>query len=91
MVDDTPKEKVSDFIGRIEEAKQTGEEWIETSPEIIQFYNRRGLNGGKYFIFQGIKVCEHGMKDKIVEEENTPISMRVFGKAEAPVNVEDKA
>lgn len=75
-------------------AKHMGNEWVETTPEIIHHYNRNGLGerdvlGKKipvrYFIFDGIKVCAQGDLDKILEEESTPVEVLVHGAQEGVV------
>lgn len=58
---------LSEFSKRIDSAKMAGERWVETSPEIIRYFNPRGLGGAKYFTYSGILVCEFG---KIEEAEN---------------------
>jgi hypothetical protein len=84
------KETVSQFMDKITQAqvlKETGngDGWVETDPAIIKLYNPKGLNGGKYFIYQGIKVCEEGLKEKILEEEDTQIGRKLHGKDEGLV------
>lgn len=81
VIDDT-KDTVHTFLDKIAVAKMNGDEWIETTPEIIMHYNRHGLNGAKYFIYDGIKVAVTGTVEDIVKEEDTPVNMRVFGKDE---------
>lgn len=84
QVDDT-RETLSTFLAKVDQAKLEGLEWVETTPEIIRYYNRKGLNGAKFFIFQGIKVCEQGQSEAIDEEMNTPLSEKLHGKGEARV------
>lgn len=83
-LDDT-LETVRTFLDKIHVAKASGDEWIETSPEIIQHYNRGGLNGKNYFIFDGIKVCEFGMMDQILADENEQMQFKTHGKSEGVV------
>ena len=65
-------------MSKIMTAKGLGQEWIETSPEIIKTVMPRGLGGARYFIYQGIKVCEYGQTESIVEECNTPLHLRIY-------------
>ena len=67
--DDT-RERMSDLIQKVAEAKAAGEEWVETSPENIRLLQPKGLNGKKYFCWQGIKICEPGKIDEIEAEES---------------------
>ncbi len=85
QVDDT-KETVSQFLDKIAVAKSSGEEWVETSPEIIMHYNRHGLNGAKFFIFEGIKVCELGKLDEIIKEIEEPLHYKMYGASEAKID-----
>lgn len=76
------KETISQFMDKIAIAKGNGDEWVETTPEIIHHYNRRGLGGAKYFLYDGIKVCEFGQSEKIEAEMHEPMGQRIFGKSE---------
>lgn len=84
LVDDT-KETVHTFLDKIAVAKMNGIEWVETSKEIIHHYNRSGLNGSKYFLFDGIKVCEKGELENILSDENTQSQFKVHGSEEGMV------
>lgn len=84
---DTVKETTGSFLDKIHQAKMAGDEWVETTPEIIQFYNRKGLNGAKFFIYDGIKVCERGKIEEIEDEMNTPLSEKLHGKGEGVTSV----
>lgn len=77
--------RVRDFLDRIEIAKQNEEEWIEASPDIIHHYNRRGMNGAKYFIYAGIKVCGIGELEKILGAEHLQPDQIVHGKTESVI------
>lgn len=60
----------------------SGAEWVETSPEIVKYYNPRGLGRSKHFIFQGIHVCATGDLDaaqKIIDQD---LSETIFGPSE---------
>lgn len=83
--DHTNKETVSLFLDKVAVAQANGEEWVETTPEIIKHYNRNGLKGSKFFIFQGIKVCEYGQSEKIEDENNTQLDVKLFGAKEGTV------
>lgn len=76
------KETISDFLDKIAVAQMNSDEWVEVSPEIIAHYNRKGLGGAKYFIFQGIKVCENGTLDEILNSESTQRDQITFGSTE---------
>ncbi len=83
-MDDT-RETVHTFLDKISQALLSQEEWIETSPEIIRHYNRNGLNGAKYFIYQGIRVCEAGQLEAVQDELNRSMNDRAHGNSEAKV------
>jgi hypothetical protein len=88
---DTQRESLNDFEQKIAFAMISNDEWVETTPEIITYFNRNGLgkdNAGKplqYFIYKGKKVCEFGKIDAIEAEEAEQIGTRLFGKAEGIV------
>lgn len=84
VVDDV-KETVSSFMDKIARAKADGIEYIETSPEMIQFYNRNGLNGSEYFIYSGIKVFPEGKAEAILNKEAEQIGQRIHGIQEGVV------
>lgn len=73
-------EPMSVFQGRIAAAKHQKVESIETSQEIIDYLNPNGLNGAKYFIYQGVKVYPEGKTAEIESEEDKPIHERLHGK-----------
>lgn len=81
QIDDT-KESVYSFLDKIATAKREGLEWVETTPDMIRHYNRNGLNGAKYFVFEGIKVCEHGMSEKLEEDHSEDMAVKLHGKNE---------
>lgn len=83
-IDDT-QETVSEFLDKIATAQGAGEESIETTPEIIAHFNRRGLNGADYFFYAGIKVYPYGKKEEIEARESQPIAERLHGKDEGRV------
>lgn len=80
-IDDT-KETVHTFLDKISLAKSQGDDSIETTDAIITHYNRAGLNGGKYFIFQGIKVYPKGQTDAIEAEERQQMGQKLHGSSE---------
>lgn len=80
-VDDT-KATVSQFLDQIMLAKTEKREWVETSKEIIDHYNRGGLGGAKFFVFHGVKVCEKGHLAEIVAELNQPLAVKLHGPQE---------
>jgi hypothetical protein len=64
-------------MSKIATAKAIGQEWVETTPEIIATLQPKGLGGAKYFIYNGVKVCEMGKIDEIETECNTPLHERI--------------
>lgn len=90
-MDDT-RHLVSEFLTSIAIAKHEGQEWVETSKEIIAHYNKRGLGvnpvtgkENRFFIYDGVKVCEPGMIESIEQEMNTQLGVRIHGKDEGIV------
>ena len=84
VVDDV-KETVSSFLDKIAVAKNNGEDSIETSPEMIAHYNRRGLNGAEYFILSGIKVYPTGKRAEIEAREAEQLGQKIHGIQEGVV------
>lgn len=77
---DDKKETISMFKDKIDNAKIVGDEYVETSEEIIKYFNPRGLNGADYFFYQGIKVCLPGKIEEIQARESRDLQDEVFGK-----------
>jgi hypothetical protein len=77
---DDKRETISMFKDKIDMAKITGEEWVETSKEIIDYFNPRGLGGNDYFIYQGVRVCEPGKREGVEKREAEDLQDAVFGK-----------
>lgn len=59
-VGSSKKETIQEFEMRLDDALRGEQEWLETTPENIAYFNRRGLGGAKYFMYKGIKVCAYG-------------------------------
>lgn len=62
--------QVQEFEQQIHMAKIQGDEWVETEEAIINLFNKSGLNGAKYFIYKGIKVCKTGDLEAILDDES---------------------
>lgn len=76
---------LGEFEGIVAHALHEGEEWVETTPEIVKYFNRNGLKGADYFIYKGIKVCEYGKREAIVDHENEQMDYRLHGKGEGVI------
>lgn len=87
LIDDT-KHTVNTFQDLISQATLNGDEWVETSPEIIRHYNRNGLGKTadgvaiRFFIYNGIKVCPFGEQESIEAEMNRSVNSKVHGPSE---------
>lgn len=79
------RETISEFLMKVDRAKIDHQEWVEASPEIINYYLPRGLGNTKYFIFQGIKVAPTGTIQSAQDAENEDLSTKVFGPSECVV------
>lgn len=69
-------------MAKISHAKAQGDDWVETSPEVIAHYNPRGLGGARHFCFQGVLVCEHGQSEAIQKDMDTPLALKLHGPQE---------
>jgi hypothetical protein len=76
---------VTEFMASIAAAKAVGEDWVETSADVIQRMMPQGLGGAKFFIYQGIKVCEYGQKEAVEADMDRPVGERLHGSGEGKV------
>jgi hypothetical protein len=64
----------------------TGDGWIETTKEVIEFFNPNGgVLGPKdpgYFIHTNIKVCTYGKKDEIIAKMEMSSHEKMHGRAD---------
>lgn len=75
-----------DFQDKVDAAKLAGEEWVQTSPKIISYYNRKGLGTAKFFIFHDIKVTDYETDIEALEQEmDTPLALKKHGTKEGVV------
>lgn len=72
-------ELVSDFKDAIEMAKMSGDEWVETTEEVINYFNKGGLKGAPYFIYNGVKVCRNGDLEKVEDYMNRDLYVEAHG------------
>ena len=95
LVSEKEIDTLSKFQFRIDQAKMNGDEWVETSPAIMKYFNRGGLGTYKdrgqevpreYFIYQGIKVCGEGAMEGLIAKEGKQLGKVVHGDDEATVN-----
>lgn len=57
-----------------------GDECVETTPEIIAYFNRKGLGQAKYFIYKSLRVGPYDTDwDQIEKDENTPLGVKMHG------------
>ena len=66
-MESTKTRAMAEFIQAVSVAKYTGEEWVETTPEIIAHFNPQGLGGAKHFTFENVKICEVGKLDEVLK------------------------
>lgn len=66
-------ETINDFMFKLSRTPKGA--WVETTPEIIAYHNRGGMNGRPYYNHGGVFVCEYGKIEeclKIIEaDQNT--------------------
>jgi len=61
-------------------ASAAKQEWIETSKEVIDYFNPNGLGGKDYFIFNGVKVRETGSSPKVLADQHMDLTAQAYGK-----------
>ena len=76
------EETVNDFETKISRAQIAGNEWVETTPEVINYFLRSGLGADKYFLYKGIKVCEFGNKESAEAEMTIQMGRKLHGPEE---------
>lgn len=75
---------MTEFQQKIDAALLNGEEWVETSPKIITYFNRKGLGPhAKYFVYKNIKICEFGQSEAIQAHLNRQMGNLIYGDGEA--------
>lgn len=91
---DDVTETVNEFLNKIAVAQGAGEESVETTPEIIAHFNKRGLGinpltgkPNRHFVYNGIKVYPNGERDQIEAEQDEPLGQRMHGKEEGTLEV----
>lgn len=70
---------LNDFEADISHALMNDDVWVETTPEIMAYFNRNGMGGARHFIYKGIKVCLPGDAGKIEAEESKTAEERIHG------------
>lgn len=65
-------QKKADFEAAISLCKSEGIEWYETSKDVIDLYQPKGLGTSGFFIYKDIKVCEHGQAAKLEDALANP-------------------
>ena len=71
------------FMDKIDRAIIEGDEWVETSPEIVGHYNKKGMGALPYFIYRGVKVCEYGKSEQIQNALDADLNRLMHGAKEA--------
>lgn len=64
----TPTETPNDLLSKIAVAQANGDEWVETTLEVMTHFNRRGLGKATYFVMDGVKVCQYGDAGKLAAQ-----------------------
>lgn len=79
-------ETLSAFQMKISLAELAGDEWVETTPDVINLVCK-GLKDQRYFTYgrKGIKVCAYGDREKIEEAERIQLGESIFGTQEGKV------
>lgn len=80
-------ETINSFFDKIHHATIHEEVWVETSDEIINHYNKKGLGKAGYFHFQNIKVCAYGQSEKIQKCLDRQLGDILYGESEGKVNL----
>lgn len=57
----------------------TGDGWIETTEDLIKYFNPNGLGGAQYYIHDGIMICKYGDKEKCINNMELSAHERLHG------------
>lgn len=76
------QETVSTFESKVAYAKNRGETWVETSKEVLNFYNPNGMGKNQFFSYNGILVCEFGKIDECENSMNADLQRQIHGQQE---------
>jgi len=71
------------FVDKIDHAIVNDLDWVETTPELVHYYNKRGLGPNDYFIYKGIKVCEYGKSEACQAKIDADMNRLMHGAKEA--------
>ena len=87
MANDNKKSKftledLGAFELQVKHAKQMGEEWVETSPEIIKYLVPQGIEKEGHFIYNSVYVCEFGKKDAAIAKMSEDLNAKIHGAGE---------
>jgi len=72
-------QEIRDFQSDIARCQHEGVPELEASPEIIKYYNQKGMNGTEHFIYQGITVYPVGRTQEIKDKEQEQMNKRNHG------------
>lgn len=61
-------EKKAQLESDVAAAQVLGEQWVETSLDLIKYLNPQGLGKERYFTYRNIQVCEEGKRAEIEKE-----------------------
>lgn len=77
----TIHQKLDHFERDIEIAKQQGQVWVETHPEVLRKLYPRGLAPADYACYKGVKICKFDDAERIQKRESQSLEMATFGRA----------
>lgn len=85
-IDEELFNKIEDFKDQVMLAKANDDKWVETTRDIIDYFNPKGLGicpfrkkPNEHFTYEGLKVCEVGNSERIEEELTKDLSMFPIG------------
>jgi hypothetical protein len=79
------EETVNDFEIKISRAQTSGDEWVETSAEIMKYMLKCPVSDDDFFHYKGVKVCAFGKRDEIEKKHAEQLGKRLHGPQEGTI------
>lgn len=80
-----------EFRDKVSAAQMSGDQWVETSADVIKYFHPRGLGQAKYFWYgsPGVRVCLFGDRQEIEERESKDLMEILHGPGEGKMVVKN--
>lgn len=72
----TLDQQFRDFQTKVDMAILTGQDYVETAPEITAHFNPKGLGGVDYWIYKGVKIVSVGKQEAVDKFIKMPMHVK---------------